>query len=70
MALDYPEVNRERTDEGVRIWRETCYGGVEACTSTLIEWGAHEEIKQCPGCEEFHNAHDPGLCHSCAFGLG
>jgi len=59
----------DRTADGLRSWSHTRYGGVEACTSRLTPWGAHTNVKLCPGCRRWHSAADPPLCHKCAFGL-
>lgn len=63
-------VGRRYTDEGVKLLKENNAGGVWSCSWEVIEWGTKEDIKQCPSCGEFHNAHNPPLCHSCTFGVG
>ena len=69
LTVEGDERRRVATEAGVRIWSASVVGGAEACRFTLIEWGEHEEIKQCPSCEEFHNANNPTHCFGCAMGL-
>lgn len=72
MSLSYRNggiIHREETDKGIVKWFEETTGGTLSCNSYMTEWGEKEDIKQCPKCDEFHNAHEPRLCHGCAFGM-
>lgn len=57
------------TEAGVQIWSASVVGGAKACRATLIEWGEHEKVDQCPKCEKFHSVHSPPVCFGCATGM-